>query len=155
MSDAIKVVGSPVSGGSIRQQSPELKVAAVALATPANAAKTAIQRFMTRQEYLEGVILASVDGLIIASVMRESGPTSKLAAMASALLGLCDAAAAESAIGESEQLVIEARDGRLVVMTLRLEGKPCVLMTIAGPAQSLGKIIWAARQCRTLVEASC
>ncbi len=152
MNEVVKAVESVRCDVDVRSLPPVLKVAGIAAATPENPARDAIQRFMSTQDCLSGVVLSSVDGLVIASAVREPHSTSKLGAMASALLGLCDAAASESGIGESEQLVIEAKDGRLIAMTMRFRGRACVLMAIAGAAQSLGKVIWAARQCRASVE---
>lgn len=153
MSDVVKVMQSVRRGIDARSQPPVAKVTGIATAMPENPAGDAIQRFVSAQDCLNGVVLSTVDGLLVASAVRDPSSTSKLGAMASALLGLCNAAAAESGIGDSEQLVIEAKDGRLIVMTMRYRDRACVLMATAAATQSLGKVIWAARQCRASVEA--
>lgn len=94
-----------------------------------------------------GAVLATADGLPLASVAPSSMSPSRLSAMGSALLGLCDAAAGESRIGSCNDVIVDAAAGRLLAMSVDYRGAPAVLMAVATASAPLGHVLWSTRAC--------
>lgn len=117
------------------------------------AARATLTRCIEDQECLLGAVLASVDGLPIADFVPPPRSASKLGAMTSALLALCDAAARESEVGTSQQIMLEGDQGRLIAMAVDFRDRACVLLVVACASKSLGQVLWAARQCRDEIAA--
>jgi predicted regulator of Ras-like GTPase activity (Roadblock/LC7/MglB family) len=94
-----------------------------------------------------GAVLASADGLPIASVAPASLSATRLSAMGSALLGLCDAAAGESHIGACNDVIVDAAEGRLLAMSVNYRNAPAVLLAVGSPGAPLGHVLWTTRNC--------
>ncbi len=100
---------------------------------------------LVRDESVQGALLATADGLPIVHVVRPPRSEARLSAMTSALLGLCEAAAVESKIGDFSEVIIEARSGRMVAMPVVHDGAASVLLVVGDMHTPLGKVLWAAR----------
>lgn len=94
---------------------------------------------------IQGALLATSDGLPIVHIVRAPRSEARLSAMTSALLGLCEAAAIESKIGEFSEVIIEARSGRMVAMPLVHAASAAVLLVVGDTHAPLGRVLWAAR----------
>ena len=94
-----------------------------------------------------GAVLATADGLPLASVVPASMSPSRLSAMGSALLGLCDAAAGESHIGTCSDVIVDAANGRLLSMSVTYRGASCVLLAVGSASAPLGHVLWSTRAC--------
>ena len=94
---------------------------------------------------IQGALLATADGLPIVHIVRPPRSEARLSAMTSALLGLCEAAAVESKIGEFSEVIIEARSGRMVAMPVAFADRTAVLLVVGDMHAPLGKVLWAAR----------
>lgn len=103
------------------------------------------------RDSIVAAVLATVDGLPIASVADAALSTSRLSAMGSALLGLCEATTGESRIGTCSDVIIDATEGRLLAMSVAYRGAPAVLMTVGSADAPLGHVLWATRKCAQAV----
>lgn len=93
------------------------------------------------------VVLAQTDGFEVASAMRRAVPAARLAALASSMLALGEAALRELGMGGHGNVLIEGTDGKLLLLEVPLASQPLVLAVVAGEDAITGSLLWAARQC--------
>lgn len=92
-------------------------------------------------EEMEGdcaVLVATPDGFSLAHAGQPGIEPDRLAAVASSIAALGDAASRETAIGDTRCLVVEAHRGRLVMRCLRVQGADIVVVLKTGPNVLLG-----------------
>src|SRR5690606_14162974 len=86
-----------------------------------------LQQFADRVEGVRTVVLASVDGFALVQA-GTSGNGERLAAMTSAMLGLAAAVGRELALGELQTLMLEAGEGKVLMLALPVSNAPLLLM---------------------------
>ena len=94
-----------------------------------------------------GVFLATDDGFeITQAISSKQFEPSKLAAMSSSMVALSHALVGEIDLGETENMLIEARLGK--VLLLSVPGNPTLSLTvIARPSATLGQVLVHSKFC--------
>lgn len=110
--------------------------------------QTHIDALMNLQPEISGVLISTVDGFEIASKLTPGLSAAKLSAMTSSLLALAEAMCAETAGGACRDLVIDADEGRLLLMDLPHRTQNLVLAALCTNKITLGQVLWAVRHCR-------
>lgn len=106
-----------------------------------------MQRFVDRVEGVRTVVLASVDGFALVQAGAH-GNGERLAAMTSAMLGLAGAVGRELALGQLQTLMLEADEGKVLMLALpTTAGTPLLLMAGCDQRSVIGQVLWSAREC--------
>ena len=94
-----------------------------------------------------GAFLATDDGFELTQVVsgKELEPA-RLAAMCSSMIALSHALVQESDLGESENLIIEAKNGKMLLLTIASQPK-LSLTVIARPSATLGQVLVHSKHC--------
>lgn len=100
---------------------------------------------------IKGVLVSSIDGFEIAARMRGNSSPAKLAAMTSSLLALGEAVSEEGEVGQCSDLVIDATSGRVLLMDIPHPTRKLLLTVLSSSTLTLGRAIWAARNCRQMI----
>lgn len=100
---------------------------------------------------IDAAVLATVDGMAIASVGTRAGDRApQLGAMASSLIAVASAAGREVGHAACERLVVQSGTGTLLIRPLGA-GSALVLCMAVPPKTVLGRALWAADEiARTL-----
>jgi predicted regulator of Ras-like GTPase activity (Roadblock/LC7/MglB family) len=100
-------------------------------------------------EAIDGVrtaVLATVDGFaLVQAPATASGE--RLAAMTSAMLALAAAVGRELALGDLEVLMLEAGEGKVLMLALPAPGAPLLLMAACDTRSVIGNVLWSAKEC--------
>lgn len=105
-----------------------------------------LEAFAGRVEGVRSVVLASVDGFAIVQAGAQ-GNGERLAAMTSAMLALAAAVGRELALGELQTLMLEAGEGKVLMLALPAEPAPLLLMAACDRRSVIGQVLWSAREC--------
>jgi uncharacterized protein len=104
---------------------------------------------MIRQEpEIRGALVSTIDGFEIAARLEENLSTAKVSAMTSSLLALAEAMCVEGAVGDCRDLVIDAGNGRILLMDVPHPAQKLVLTVLCSNKVTLGQVLWGARVCR-------
>lgn len=87
---------------------------------------------------IEGTAIVSVDGLTIASALKEEFEEDRVSAMSAAMLSLGERIARELGRGEMDQVYIKGENGSVVLMAI---GTEAVLTLMAHEDAKLGLIL--------------
>lgn len=118
--------------------------------TFAKKARSLLRSLQASSEHIQATAVVSNDGLIIASVLSESVDADRFGAMCASLLALATRAAREVDRGELRQVILDGKQGP---MLLTRAGASGVLTVAASPAANLGKVILDTRAtARSLAE---
>jgi predicted regulator of Ras-like GTPase activity (Roadblock/LC7/MglB family) len=108
------------------------------------------QRLETLQQETTGVlslVLASADGLTVASTLRVREEADRLSAMSGSLAGLTAALVHETGHGAPERLIVESSKGYITTLQVPMAaGGDLVLTVVASKQAVLGKLLWSCRQ---------
>ena len=74
-------------------------------------------------------------------------PWLSLAAMTSAMLALAAAIGRELSLGQLGVLMLEAEDGKVLMLSLRTEREPFLLMVACDHRSVIGNVLWSAKEC--------
>ncbi len=96
---------------------------------------------------VRSVVLATVDGFALLPAAGTHGNGERLAAMTSAMLALAAAVGRELALGELETLMLEAGEGKVLMLALPCTPAPLLLMTACDTRCVVGKVLWSAKNC--------
>ncbi len=109
------------------------------------------------QPDIKSAVLATADGLAVASVDHQPMPCSQqLAAMASSLVALGRIAGREAGHGGCEQLVVESANGKLLVRAIGTDGRQPLLLCMSLTADvMMGSALWTADEIVEAVESLC
>ncbi len=107
-----------------------------------------IDALITNHPGINGVLVSTIDGFDVASTIRGTQSPAKLAAMTSSLLALGEAISSESAVGDCRDIVIDASQGRVLLMDVPHATRKLLLTVIGDNVETLGQVLWAARECR-------
>lgn len=91
-------------------------------------------------------VLTSEDGFEIAAY-RASAISGRIAAMSSSLQALSEAITREAGLEGQRGLVIEADNGTVIVLGIPSTTPRVSLAVVASNAETLGALLWAARNC--------
>lgn len=100
-----------------------------------------LQRLLTDVPAILGAFLATDDGFEICDVIAgtELDPA-RLAAISSSMVALSHAMVAESALGESSNMIIEAKRGTIVLLSVT-STMSLSLTIIARPGATIGQVL--------------
>jgi uncharacterized protein len=94
-----------------------------------------------------GAFLATDDGFeLTQQIAGKEFEASRLAAMSSSMVALSHALAGEIDLGETENLLIEAKLGKILMLGINTTPKLC-LTVIAKPSATLGNVLVHAKIC--------
>ncbi|MGJ7538193.1 MULTISPECIES: roadblock/LC7 domain-containing protein [unclassified Variovorax] len=110
--------------------------------TQASRARSVLRTLKSTHGAIEGCAFVTSDGRGVASALGPDMDPDRFGAMCAALIALASRAAREAARGELLQLIIEGRDGPMLVTHAGLHG---VLSVSAKPQCPLGRLILDAR----------
>lgn len=116
-------------------------------------AELASDELMANVKGLLAVMVSSEDGFEVAARVQNSAQITRLSAMASSLSALGDLAGQESNLGECEKVMVEAKDGLIVILQVRRPGFPLVLSAIASKSTVVGQLLYFAKQAALSIEA--
>lgn len=106
-----------------------------------------LQAFADDLDGVRSVVLASVDGFALVPAAGTHGNGERLAAMTSAMLALAAAVGRELALGELEVLMLEAGDGKVLMLALPCTPAPLLLITACDTRCVTGKVLWNVKEC--------
>lgn len=126
---------------------------------PTSAQLAAIAReldaFVAAVPGIHGAVVASVDGFALAESTVGSGSGERLAAMTSSMLGLAGAITHELALGTMQVLMIEAGDGKVLMLSIATPSSPLLLMAACNQRTVIGSVLWHARECSQRILSAC
>ena len=114
-------------------------------------ASSHLEAFVSANPGIAYAVLTTSDGFEVAAHPRQI-ITQKLAAMSSSLQALSEAITREAGLINSRNLVIEAETGTIIVLGLGGAGPRMSLAVIANNSETLGRMLWAARNCGATLE---
>jgi len=98
-------------------------------------------------------VLTSEDGFEIAAY-RGHAISGRIAAMSSSLQALSEAITREAGLNSPRSLIIEAEGGTILILGTTVASARVSLSVVASSADTLGQLLWAARNCcKTLEQA--
>lgn len=100
-------------------------------------------------------VIASVDGFALAEASGRTGNGERLAAMTSSMLGLARAVTAELTLGAMEVLMVEAAEGKVLMLSIPVPSRPLLLMAACSQRTVIGGVLWSARECSQRILAAC
>lgn len=106
-----------------------------------------LNQFVDEIDGVRSVVLATVDGFALLPAAGTHGNGERLAAMTSAMLALAAAVGRELALGELETLMLEAGEGKVLMLALPCTPAPLLLMTACDTRCVVGKVLWSAKNC--------
>lgn len=106
-----------------------------------------LNQFVDEIDGVRSVVLATVDGFALLPAAGTHGNGERLAAMTSAMLALAAAVGRELALGELETLMLEAGEGKVLMLALPCTPAPLLLMTACDSRCVVGKVLWSAKNC--------
>jgi hypothetical protein len=108
------------------------------------------RRLREFSESVDGVrtaVVASVDGFALAQSNPSSANGERLAAMTSAMLALAAAIGRELALGQLDVLMLESEGGKVLMLALKTEHAPLLLMAACDHRSVIGNVLWSAKEC--------
>lgn len=106
-----------------------------------------LQQFASAIPGIKSAVIASVDGFAIAQVTGRENQADRLAAMTSSMLALGAAIGRELSLGTLEVLIIEAGDGKVLMLSIPAPQRPLLLMAACNQRSVIGNVLWSAREC--------
>lgn len=106
-----------------------------------------LRAFVDAVDGVHTAVVASVDGFVLAHSNAASDNGERLAAMTSAMLALAGAISRELTLGHLEVLMLEAQDGKVLMITLKTRQAPLLLMAACDHRSVIGNALWSAKEC--------
>jgi predicted regulator of Ras-like GTPase activity (Roadblock/LC7/MglB family) len=97
-------------------------------------------------------VLTSGDGFEITAHPRGLPTVQRLAAMSSSLQALSEAMVQEAGLVNIRNLIIESDGGTVIVLGIGTVIPRLSLTVVAADDETLGRLLWAARECRAALE---
>jgi predicted regulator of Ras-like GTPase activity (Roadblock/LC7/MglB family) len=114
-----------------------------------------LDAFSTAVPGLRSAVVASVDGFALAEASGQGGNGERLAAMTSSMLALAKAVSRELALGNMEVLMLEADDGKVLMLSIPVPASPLLLMAACTRRSVIGTVLWSARECSQKILSAC
>lgn len=127
--------------------SPVATTHAAMMDQPSQVRVTAHLQEWSRTIGLRAAVLSSVDGFAQAQSGTETAHGERLAAMTSAMLGLAGAVGRELKLGVMEVLILEAGQGKVLMLHLPARPAPLLLMAACDRDRLTGNVLWSAKEC--------
>jgi uncharacterized protein len=105
-----------------------------------------LQTMFDNVKGIMAAVVSTADGFDVASIVHNVAQVNRLAAMASSISALGDVVGHESGLGASRFVLIEAKEGFLVVIPANSEEMPMTLSVIAGRDAVVGQVVHYAKQ---------
>ncbi len=105
--------------------------------------QNALKSFQTNTPDVEGIAVASTDGLIMASILPSEAEEDRVGAMCAALLSLGERSADELDRGDIRQVFVKGANGYVVLMNV---GADAVLIAITSEKVKLGLLFLELRR---------
>ncbi len=112
----------------------------------ANRAVSHLEEFGRENPAVSFAVLTSEDGFEIAAY-QGADVSRRIAAMSSSLQALSEAISREAGLASSNGLIIEAEGGTILVLGLADTAPRLSLAVVAKAGETLGTLLWAARNC--------
>jgi predicted regulator of Ras-like GTPase activity (Roadblock/LC7/MglB family) len=112
----------------------------------ANRASAQLEALGAANRGISLAVLTSEDGFEIAAY-RAATISGRIAAMSSSLQALSEAITREAGLAGTRGLVIEAETGTIVVLGIASTAPRLSLAVVASNDETLGTLLWAARNC--------
>jgi predicted regulator of Ras-like GTPase activity (Roadblock/LC7/MglB family) len=100
---------------------------------------------------IELAVLTSEDGFEIAAY-RGQAISGRIAAMSSSLQALSEAITREAGLANTRSLIIEAENGMILILGIQTASARVSLSVVASSRETLGQLLWAARNCCKALE---
>lgn len=112
------------------------------------------EHLINEVEGVTAVVVATIDGFDVASVMRNGGEAARIAAMASSISAIGAVVSQEAGLGNSRSVTIDTDAGFAVVYGVSRPDAELIINVIANGDAVLGQVAWrTAEFARTLREA--
>ncbi len=86
------------------------------------------------------VIVATVDGFDIASVVRSHVDPARIAALASSIAAIGEVVSTEARLGRCRSVIVDTESGFSVIFNVLRDDIPLVINVIAGPGALVGQV---------------
>lgn len=106
-----------------------------------------VEKLMSQVQGLRGMVIATADGYEVAASAMQGGQTSRIAAMASSISALGQVVGQESALGNSQFVLIEAEQGYLAVLPVHHSSTSLIIGIMASKEAVAGQVLHFGRQC--------
>ena len=106
-----------------------------------------LQQFIGSVEGVRAAVVSSVDGFSLAQAAGHQAGAERLAAMTSAMLALATAVGRELALGKLEVLMLDASEGKVLMLSVPMERGPLLLMAACEQRSVIGNVLWSAKEC--------
>jgi uncharacterized protein len=108
----------------------------------------ALDSLVERTPDILAAVFTTSDGFDVAAyVPNEKISPKKLSAMTSSMLGLAEALVSEAMLGRSNDVIIEAEKGQILLLSVPNVRGGLLLSVIANQKVLIGELLWACRQC--------
>ena len=97
---------------------------------------------------IESSLIASRDGLVIASDLPKGVYEDSFAAMSAAMQGAAETAVSEMKKGELNEIIVDSAHGKIITISA---GKPAILVIMTKPKINLGLILMEIRKARSKI----
>lgn len=106
-----------------------------------------LQQFAAGIPGIKSAVIASVDGFALAQATGRENQAERLAAMTSSMLALAAAIGRELSLGTLEVLMVEADEGKVLMLSIPAPRQPLLLMAACSQRSVIGNVLWSAREC--------
>lgn len=103
--------------------------------------------FIGAVDGIRTTVVASVDGFVLAKAGGMADAGERLAAMTSSMLGLAGAIGRELALGELEVLMLDASQGKVLMLSIPCAQRPLLMMAACSQRSVIGNALWSAKDC--------
>lgn len=121
-------------------------------AAVADGARRQLESFVAATPGTALAVLTSGDGFEIAAHPSGLPKAQRLAAMSSSLQALSEAMVHEAGLVRIRNLIIESDGGTVIVLGIGNVTPRLSLTVVASGDETLGRLLWAARQCCSALE---
>jgi predicted regulator of Ras-like GTPase activity (Roadblock/LC7/MglB family) len=118
-----------------------------------HAAQRAVDRVMDEVRGAKAAVVSTEDGFEVASRIENTAEIARLSALASSMSALGAIVGDESRLGACSKVVIEARDGHVIMVQAQRPDVSLVLSVVAGKDAIMGQVIYSAAQATRAMEA--
>lgn len=107
-----------------------------------NAAIGECNKFVSEQNGILAVVVASIDGFDVASAVSRVLDPSRIAAMASSIAAIGSVVTQEVHLGSSKSVTVNTEDGFVYICYLELAGASYVINVVADKSAILAQVIY-------------
>ena len=105
-------------------------------------AQDAVDLIMREVKGAKAVVIATEDGFEVASRAENTAQTSRLSAMASSFSALGTLVGEESQLGECNSVIIDASEGLILILQVRLASVVLTMCVITGRDAVTGQVLY-------------